>query len=137
VTLRSGLHRKKYWAILRGTGISESIRVIDVSYSLQGMLARQAPTPKLRDNRKRPSKRWNFKHPIDRPAHDNQHDCLERRAWIQISHLETRCCPGTEATRATSQRKPPTAVLRGTDGIINAAIATAIAKVNPDPWTCS
>src|SRR5229473_7830142 len=93
VTLRSGLHRKKYWAILRGTGIPESIRVIDVSYSLQGMLARQAPTPKLTHNRtarKQPSKRWNFKHPIDRPAHDKQHDCSERRAWIQISHLENQ-----------------------------------------------
>src|SRR5258708_28766005 len=42
VTLRRGLHRKKYWAILRGTGISESIPAIDVSYSFR--LATKART---------------------------------------------------------------------------------------------
>src|SRR6266436_2375922 len=95
VTLRSGLHRKKYWAILRGTSIPESIRVIGVSYSLRRMLARPGPDAKRRERnrkpRKQPSKQWNFERPIDKSAHED--DCSERRAWIQISQPETRCCP--------------------------------------------
>src|SRR6266481_1052409 len=38
-TQRTGTSGKNYWAILRGTGIPESIRAIGVSYSLLGAFA--------------------------------------------------------------------------------------------------